>query len=219
MALLFVFVYRKEFQMIPVTVPVRDSIVLANYNCLDNKSIKVLFYSEKADLTLSDGRTFLLLHAISASGARYTNTNESIVFWNKGNTAFITENEKSIYQDCVSTDKPAESATTTRTSQIANPASVNCTKQGGNLVIKRRGDDGEYGLCYFDDSRACEEWALLNGSCPVGGRKTTGYDTIDQNYCAWSGGQTYAVPNSVCTFKNGKICSTLDYYNGKCSPN
>ena len=31
--------------------------------------------------------------------------------------------------------------------QIANPASVNCTKQGGQLVIQKRGDGGEYGVC------------------------------------------------------------------------
>ena len=101
--------------------------------------------------------------------------------------------------------------------QIANPASVNCTKVGGNLVIQKRGDGGEFGLCYFEENRACEEWALLRGDCPFGGRKTTGYDTIDQNYCAWLGGETFAVPNSQCTFKNGKVCSTIDLYNGKCS--
>ena len=100
---------------------------------------------------------------------------------------------------------------------IANPASVNCTKVGGNLVIQTDGSGGQYGLCYFEDNRACEEWALFNGDCPVGGRKTTGYDTIDQNYCVWRGGETLAVKDSVCTFKNGKKCSTIDFYNGKCS--
>ena len=100
--------------------------------------------------------------------------------------------------------------------QIANPASVNCQKVGGNLVIEKRGDGGEYGLCYFEDNRACEEWALMRGDCPVGGMRTTGYDTIDQKYCAWAGGQTFAVPNSVCTFKDGTKCSTIDYYNGEC---
>lgn len=105
----------------------------------------------------------------------------------------------------------------TNTTGIANPASVNCTKVGGNLVIEKRGDGGEYGLCYFEENRACEEWALLRGDCPVGGRKTTGYDAIDQKYCAWIGGQTFAVENSVCTFNDGSICTTVDLYNGKCA--
>ena len=97
---------------------------------------------------------------------------------------------------------------------MANPASTNCAKVGGNLTIEKRGDLGEYGLCYFDDNRACEEWALFRGDCPVGGVKTTGFDTIDQKYCAWIGGQTLAVVDSVCTLKNGMKCSTKDLYNG-----
>ncbi|MEI7480174.1 MAG: DUF333 domain-containing protein [bacterium] len=161
-----------------------------------------------------------LPQVISASGARYANTDESFVFWNKGDTAFVNEGDKQTYVDC-NLEKPASEnasgATSTESVGLANPASVNCTKLGGNLVIQKRGDGGEYGLCYFEDNRACEEWALLRGDCPYGGRKTTGYDTIDQNYCAWSGGQTFAVPNSVCIFKDGSKCSTVDYYNGKCS--
>ena len=82
--------------------------------------------------------------------------------------------------------------------------------------MEKRGDGSEYGLCYFEENRACEEWALLRGDCPLGGRKTTGFDTIDQKYCAWLGGETYAVENSKCTFKNGKVCTTLDLFNGKC---
>ena len=103
-----------------------------------------------------------------------------------------------------------------QTTSMANPASVNCTKQGGNLVIKTRGDGGQYGLCYFEDNRACEEWALMKGECPIGGRKTTGYDTEAQNFCAWSGGETFAVENAVCTFKDGSTCLDEDFYNGKC---
>jgi len=101
---------------------------------------------------------------------------------------------------------------------LANPASVNCTVVGGRLVIEKRGDGGEYGLCYFEDNRACEEWALLKGDCSVGGVKTTGFDSIDQKYCAWRGGETLAVPQSVCTFKNGSKCSTVEFYEGSCAP-
>ena len=102
--------------------------------------------------------------------------------------------------------------------QIANPASTNCQKLGGRLVIEKRGDGGEFGLCYFEDNRACEEWALLRGDCPNGGVKTTGYDTVDQRYCAWVGGETFAEQNSVCSFKNGSKCPTSDFYNGTCEP-
>jgi len=113
-------------------------------------------------------------------------------------------------------NNPAAEIITPAPTQLANPASVNCSKVGGNLVIQKRGDGGEYGLCYFEDNRACEEWALLRGDCPLGGVKTTGLDTIDQKYCAWSGGETLAVPQSICTFKDDSKCSTEEFYNGKC---
>jgi len=115
------------------------------------------------------------------------------------------------------TDNQLVEAASTSTAQLANPASTNCVQAGGQLVINKRGDGGEYGLCYFDDNRACEEWALLRGDCPIGGRKTTGYDTIDQSYCAWLGGSTLAEENSICTFNDGSVCLTIDLYNGKCS--
>jgi membrane-bound inhibitor of C-type lysozyme len=43
----------------------------------------------------------MLPQAPSASGARYANGDESIVFWNKGNTAFIEEGGRTTYQGCV----------------------------------------------------------------------------------------------------------------------
>ena len=71
------------------------------FSCAGNKTIQVLFFEDKAELNLSDGRHMLLLQAISASGARYANTDESFVFWNKGNTAFIEESNKTTFKDCI----------------------------------------------------------------------------------------------------------------------
>jgi len=71
------------------------------FSCTENKTIQALFFKDKAELTLSDGRHMLLLQAISASGARYANTDESFVFWNKGNTAFIEESNKTTFKDCI----------------------------------------------------------------------------------------------------------------------
>ena len=73
------------------------------FSCAENKTIQALFFADKAELTLSDGRHMLLLQAISASGARYANTDESLVFWNKGNTAFIEEKQKISFKDCITT--------------------------------------------------------------------------------------------------------------------
>jgi putative hemolysin len=108
---------------------------------------------------------------------------------------------------------------------IANPASVNCEKQGGALTIEEHGDLGQIGVCYFEDNRQCEEWALLRGECPVGGVKVTGYVTEAGRYCAITGGvynvtgDTGADPEQgTCTFPDGSQCDAWDYYNGICSP-
>ncbi|HVT00683.1 MAG TPA: DUF333 domain-containing protein [Patescibacteria group bacterium] len=104
-------------------------------------------------------------------------------------------------------------------SNLANPASVNCEKQGGQTVIMTMGNGGQYGLCQFADNMACEEWAMMRGQCPVGGIKTTGYDNIQQMYCVWIGGKTLATPNANCTLPDGTVCPVDSLYNGTCPSN
>lgn len=53
--------------------------------------------------------------------------------------------------------------------ELSNPATDYCLDQGGTLQFEERGDRGEIGVCYFDDNRQCEEWAMLRGDCSVGG--------------------------------------------------
>ncbi len=113
----------------------------------------------------------------------------------------------------------------TPSDQIANPASENCIKLGGKLVIETRPDGGQYGVCYFEDNRQCEEWALFRGTCPEGGLKVTGYITQAARFCAISGGQYAATANTgteqeqgTCTFKTGNTCDATEYYNGTCYP-
>jgi membrane-bound inhibitor of C-type lysozyme len=88
-------------------------IASAGYACTGDKSITAAYYDGSAApaisadlpptpggsvrLTLSDGRSFTLPQTISASGVRYANADESFVFWNKGNTASVTETGKSLY--------------------------------------------------------------------------------------------------------------------------
>jgi len=50
---------------------------------------------------------------------------------------------------------------------MANPASVYCEEQGGELEI-RSNDAGEYGVCKFDDGSECEEWQFYRGECSPG---------------------------------------------------
>lgn len=53
-------------------------------------------------LTLSDGRTVSLAHTVSADGGRYANADESLVFWDKGNSAVVLEhNKEGAYAGCI----------------------------------------------------------------------------------------------------------------------
>jgi membrane-bound inhibitor of C-type lysozyme len=77
------------------------SPIMATFNCAGGKSIQATFAGNNVSLVLSDGRKLSLPHAISADGARYANKNETFVFWNVGNTAFIEENGTQTYSNCV----------------------------------------------------------------------------------------------------------------------
>ena len=106
---------------------------------------------------------------------------------------------------------------------LPNPASQNCLDQGGTLTMMEHGDGGQYGVCFFEDNRQCEEWALFRGECPVGGVKVTGYATEAAVYCAITGG-TYTISGTdaagveqgTCTLPDETLCDVWEYFNGVC---
>lgn len=76
----------------------------ATFSCADDKTIIAIFNNDtdgSVDLALSDGTKINLPHTASASGAKYANEDESIVFWNTGSEAFLEENGTQTYTDCV----------------------------------------------------------------------------------------------------------------------
>lgn len=77
-----------------------------SFTCKEGKSIGAVFYKRKVELSLSDKRALTLPQTISASGARYANADESVVFWNKGTTAFVTEGTETTFADCVTKPLP-----------------------------------------------------------------------------------------------------------------
>ena len=77
--------------------------IIARFNCVGGRWIGATFVNganSHVDLVLSDGRKLTLPQAMSGSGARYANADESFVFWNKGDTAFIEESGKTTYDGC-----------------------------------------------------------------------------------------------------------------------
>jgi len=117
------------------------------------------------------------------------------------------------------TGTPLESGEPTQMSaQIANPASVNCVNLGGNLIIQKHSDGGEYGVCFFEDNRQCEEWALFRGNCPKGGVKITGYQTEAEIFCAITGGQVENLDTEtpLCKRIDGTLCNAQANFDGAC---
>lgn len=109
---------------------------------------------------------------------------------------------------------------------MANPASQNCEKQGGTLRIVTSGSGTQYGECQWEENRACEEWALMRGDCPVGGLKLTGYATPAARYCAILGGEYAAAAGAPtdlakeqgsCKLPGGKSCEVWALWDGTCS--
>jgi len=84
--------------------PAADATIRAFFKCAAGQSINATFINKapaSTRLKLSDGRELVLPQATSASGARYANAGDKIVFWNKGNTAFLEEGGKQTYTGCV----------------------------------------------------------------------------------------------------------------------
>jgi len=64
--------------------------IQAHFACADGKVVDATFINappSSVTLALSDGRKLSLPQARSGSGARYATKDESVVFWNKGDTA------------------------------------------------------------------------------------------------------------------------------------
>jgi membrane-bound inhibitor of C-type lysozyme len=94
--------YVQKITAIPAVSNVDNKIINSvTFNCAQNKNIKSVFYKDKVDLVLSDGRKMSLPQVLSGSGARYANFDESFVFWNKGDTAFVNEGKETTYKDCI----------------------------------------------------------------------------------------------------------------------
>lgn len=77
--------------------------IQARFSCADGKAIDATFINasgSSVQLVLSDGRRMALPQALSADGGRYANNAETVVFWNKGRTAFMQENGKMTYANC-----------------------------------------------------------------------------------------------------------------------
>lgn len=91
----------------------------ANYLCVDQKRIDATYYESdqstassgeaiingRVELSLSDGRSVTLAQVSADSGLKYTDANESIIFWNRGAWVIFTENGEETYRGCLEVAK------------------------------------------------------------------------------------------------------------------
>ena len=119
-------------------------------------------------------------------------------------------------------------ATTPASSQIANPASVNCGQLGGTTDIKTQADGGQYGMCNFGNGTSCEEWALFRGEgCKAGVEAvattapSAGMANPASVACVNAGGKLEIMKNAdggeygMCTFTNGTSCEEWALFRGE----
>jgi putative hemolysin len=123
---------------------------------------------------------------------------------------------------CSETAAPTPEAT--GSVALANPAAEHCAEQGGRHVVETAPTGDAFGVCYFEDNRQCEAWALLRGECRTGGIRVTGYATPAARFCAITGGNYAIVARSgaadeqgTCALPTGNTCDADAYYRMTCS--
>ncbi len=102
----------------PATSNDQKFVATAKYNCENSKYINATYYNGpeikvnpgempkpngSVKVSLDGGEIQTLNQTISGSGVRYSNSDESFVFWNKGDTALIMRNNEMdlTYTNCV----------------------------------------------------------------------------------------------------------------------
>lgn len=72
------------------------------YFCSEDNSVITTIFGDNETLKLVMGDiSYTLSQTMSASGARYANFDESVVFWNKGVEGTVEINGETLYQNCI----------------------------------------------------------------------------------------------------------------------
>ena len=113
---------------------------------------------------------------------------------------------------------------------LANPASVYCEEQGGELDIRDE-EGGQVGYCLFDDGSECEEWAYFNGECQPGDsledeeseEGAAGLANPASVYCEEQGGELDIRDEEdgqvgYCLFEDGSECEEWAFFRNECQP-
>jgi putative hemolysin len=87
---------------------------------------------------------------------------------------------------------------------LANPASVFCVEQGGEIVIDDVAD-GQVGICEIDGERI-EEWEYYRAN-----HESVGIANPAAVFCAEQGGETVG-PEPMCVLPDGTEVDAWEYF-------
>jgi putative hemolysin len=87
---------------------------------------------------------------------------------------------------------------------LANPASVFCVEQGGEIVIDEVAD-GQVGICEIDGERI-EEWEYYRAN-----HESVGLANPAAVFCADQGGETVG-PEPMCVLPDGTEVDAWEYF-------
>ncbi len=120
-AILIAFLVSNNYTATKTETTTQKLLSTTSYACLNKGTITASYYdggtppisapgsapvpTGSVKLTLGDGRTLTLPQTISASGVRYADKNETVVFWNKGNGVTFTEGGKQTFMGCMAVAK------------------------------------------------------------------------------------------------------------------
>lgn len=90
---LFFMEYNSKHELHPYNVTTKS------YECPDEKTIVAAFSGNIVNLDLSDGRNIVLNHPLK-DDSKYTNKDDSMVFWTRDKKAYIREGNIESYSNC-----------------------------------------------------------------------------------------------------------------------
>jgi membrane-bound inhibitor of C-type lysozyme len=111
LALIALFYIERNTKKVPVVqAPVLETNNAVTYYCQQG-TLKVSYGEKSASVVFPDGKEINFTQSISADGGRYESG--TTVFWSKGDNAFVTENDKTTFANCVTGDQTTNGDTNT----------------------------------------------------------------------------------------------------------
>jgi membrane-bound inhibitor of C-type lysozyme len=136
--------------VVPAPAPVPVAVNAVTYYCQEG-TLKAVFEKSEAVVTFPDGHTLSLPQSISADGGRYESG--TTVFWSKGDNAFVTENDKQTYTNCVTGNQTTTGDTNTyvdnsKTFSFTYPSEFGLSGGDGSYTADWRVNTESLGLLF-----------------------------------------------------------------------